>query len=467
MDIEGFRREVRAIIDSDRIIESPIELALYSYDASPAEEALPSMVIQPTSTREVSEILKLANKYLVPIVPSAGRTSLHGGPIPYGGAVVLDLMRMNKVIEVKVDDGYALVEPGVRIDELNAELARYGHFFPPDPASSMSATVGGAIANGAGGMRGAKYGTVKDWVLGAEVVLPTGSAVFMGCKTLKCRVGYDLLSLIIGSEGTLGIVTKAYLKIWPLPEAVIRLRAFFRNVEDAARAVGAIKARGIRPLIVEFMDGEAMSAVSQYISDFQYPQGSEAMLIIDVDGPPEAVRRYAKEVEDVVRGVGGFDIWWSMDRDEMEKIYLARRAAYPALLRLYKGRRVMPEDISVPPSRLPEAVKGIREIARKHNVPIVTWGHVGDGNLHPNIIYDPNNPEDLSRLKGIIRDVGELALSLDGTVSSEHGIGVLKREMLVRELEVKGPELIRLMREIKRVFDPNNILNPGKVIPPE
>lgn len=464
MNFESFRAEVRRIIDKDRIIESPGELMLYSYDASPAEAAIPRMVIQPLTTDEVSEILKLANEYLVPIVPSSGRTSLHGGPIPYNGAVVVDLMRMNKILEVNTSDSYVHVESGVRIDELNAELARHGHFFPPDPASSAAATVGGSLANGAGGMRGAKYGTVKDWVLGAEVVLPTGEPVFMGCKTLKCRAGYDLLSLVIGSEGTLGIITSAYLKIWPLPEAVVRLRVYFRDVIDAARAVSVIKARGFRPLIIEFLDRGTMEAVSSYISEFKYPSDSGAMLIIDLDGPPEAMNRYVDSIVSILKSMNGFSIEWTSDKDEMDKLYMARRAAYPALLRLFNGMRVMPEDISVPPSKLPAAVEGIASISGKYGLKIVTWGHVGDGNLHPNIIYDPNDKESISKLYSVTREIGLLAINLGGTVSSEHGIGVLKKELLAKEMEVKGPAQLRLMKAIKRVFDPNNILNPGKVI---
>ncbi|MGC9226941.1 FAD-binding oxidoreductase [Caldivirga sp.] len=464
MNFEAFRVEVRKIINEDRIIESQGELMLYSYDASPAEQATPRMVIQPLNTGEVSEILKLANEYLVPIVPSSGRTSLHGGPIPYNGAVVVDLMRMNKVLEVNLEDSYVHSEVGVRLDELNAELARYGHFFPPDPASSAAATVGGSLANGAGGMRGAKYGTVKDWVLGAEVVLPTGEVAFMGCRTLKCRAGYDLLSLIIGSEGTLGVITNAYLKIWPLPEAVARLRVYFRSIVDAARAVGVIKARGFRPLIIEFLDRGTMEAVSNYVKEFKYPEDAEAMLIIDIDGPPEAMDRYVNSMITLLGETGGFEIEWTSDRDEMDKIYMARRAAYPALLRLYSNERVMPEDISVPPSRLPEAVKGVRDIGNKYGLKIVTWGHVGDGNLHPNIIYNPSDQSSVSKLHSVTKEIGLLAINLGGTVSSEHGVGVLKKELLVSELGVKGIAQLRLMKAIKRAFDPNNVLNPGKVI---
>ncbi|MFP3315868.1 MAG: FAD-linked oxidase C-terminal domain-containing protein [Caldivirga sp.] len=464
MDFESFRAEVKRVVSGDKVIESRGELMLYSYDASPAESAIPRMVIQPETTNEVSEVIKLANEYLIPIVPSSGRTSLHGGPIPYNGAVVLDLMRMNKVLEVNLEDSYVHVEVGVRLDELNAELSRHGHFFPPDPASSAAATVGGSLANGAGGMRGAKYGTVKDWVLGAEVVLPTGEPVFMGCRTLKCRAGYDLLSLVIGSEGTLGVITNAYLKIWPLPEAIVRLRVYFRDVVDAARAVGMIKARGFRPLIVEFLDRGTMEAVSGYVKEFTYPRDSEAMLIIDLDGPPEAMKRYIDSMVNILKGAGGYEIEWTGDKDEMDRIYMARRAAYPALLRLFSGMRVMPEDISVPPSRLPEAVKGIGSIASKYGLKIVTWGHVGDGNLHPNIIYNPNDQSSVSKLYSVSRELGLMAINLGGTVSSEHGIGVLKKDLLTSELEVKGIAQLRLMKAIKKVFDPNNILNPGKVI---
>jgi len=463
MSLREFLLDAARIVGDDFVLTSPSQMIPYSHDASPAEPSMPSAVLLPGSAEEVSEIVKLANRYRVPLVPSGARTSLHGGPIPYGGAVVIDLMRMNRIMRVSIEDGYVETEAGVRLDELNAELSRHGYFFPPDPASAIAATVGGSIANGAGGMRAARYGTVKDWVLGLEVVLPTGDLVFVGCRTLKCRQGYGLTSLFVGSEGTLGIITSAVLKIWPLPENVARLRVFFKSPEDAIASVIRLRSRGFRPLILEFLDRATMDAVHSYISEFQYPEDAGAMLLIDIEGPKEAMGRL---IDSVRNTLGDYiSLEYAEDPEDMDRLYTARRAAYPALLRYRPNTVVYPEDFSVPPSRLIEAYRGYMEICRKYGLHCPTWGHVGDGNLHPNILIERGNEEARKAAFRAIYEMGLITIRLGGTVSSEHGIGIMKKELLVEELRWLGSEkLIEVMRNIKRILDPNGILNPGKIV---
>jgi glycolate oxidase len=310
-------------------------------------------------------------------------------------------------------------------------------------------------------MRSARYGTVREWVLGLEVVLPTGELVFVGCRTLKCRQGYNLVSLFVGSEG---IITKAVLKIWPLPEAVVRVRAFFNSPEDAVASVARLKSRGLRPLILEFLDKETMDAVQSYVQEFRYPSGAEAMLIMDIDGPGEALSRFVDSVGEILRAGGCIELDHSSDPEEMERLYLARRAAYPALLRS-RDVVVYPEDFSVPPSRLVEAYRGYVGICRRYGISCPTWGHVGDGNLHPNLLVERGNEEMRRRAMEAIREMGMLTIRLGGTVSSEHGIGVIKRELLLEELRSLGSEkLIEIMRGIKGLLDPNGIMNPGKIV---
>ena len=455
--------ELREIVGDKYVLAEPEELYVYSFDASGLPPVKPLAVVLPATTEEVSAVLKLANEKRIPVVPRGGGTGLTGAGIPVEDSIVLDLSRMNKILEINVTSGYVFAEAGVRLDELNAELAKYGYFLPPDPASSSVCTLGGSLAECAGGMRGLKYGTFREWVLALEVVLATGDVLWLGEKVTKCREGYDLVHLFVGSEGTLGIITKAALKIWPLPEKIVRILALFDTAEDAGRAVAEIRGAGLVPLVMEFLDSEVIKLVNKFAGQIIPEVG--AALIIDVDGEAEVVWKHVREIEDILKKCGAVEVKCSDDPKEMERLYLARRAAYPACLRLRPMPAVLIEDIVVPPEKLPEAVRRIKEIGRKYGRQILTFGHIGDGNIHPIAYTDPADPEHWKKTLECLDEINMMAVELGGAVSGEHGIGILKKEALRMWLERrKSSKALEIMRKIKEVLDPNNILNPGKVI---
>jgi len=463
--VDSYRQalnELKGTLGENKVFEDPKILYTYSFDASGLFPGKPLCVVRAFSREDVVNTLKITYKYGIPVTVRGSGTSLTGASIPSENSIVLDLSPMNRIIEVNVVDGYIVVEPGVRLDDLNSELAKYGYFVPPDPASSSTCSVGGCVAEDAGGMRGAKYGTFRNWVLALEVVLPDGEVVFLGEPVLKCRQGLSLLHLIIGSEGTLGVITKIYLKIWPLPEKIVRLMALFKSVEDAGRVVAEAKKHRIVPLIMEFLDKNVLKFVKE-ATGLDLPE-AEAAIIADVDGPLEAVWRYAKRLEEIMRKCGAFEVKASDDPEEMEKLYLARRSAYPASLKLRPMPAVLIEDITVPPSKLPVILKKIYQIAEKHGVPVVVFGHIGDGNLHPVIYTDPKDRELWEKAEKCFKEICLAAIELGGAIAGEHGIGLVKKEVLVEELKARNSlRALDLMKKIKQVFDPKNIMNPDKV----
>jgi len=454
--------KLKETLGDSKVFDDPKILYAYSFDASGLSSGRPFCVVRAFSREDVVATLKVAHKYSIPVTVRGSGTSLTGASIPSENSIVLDLSPMNKIIEVNVVDGYVVVEPGVRLDDLNSELAKYGYFVPPDPASSSTCSVGGCVAEDAGGMRGAKYGTFRNWVLALEVVLPDGETVFLGEPVMKCRQGLSLLHLMIGSEGLLGVITKIYLKIWPLPEKIVRLLALFNRVEDAGRVVAETRRNGIIPLIMEFLDRNVLKFVRE-ATGLNLPE-AEAAIIADVDGPSEAVWRYAEKLKKMMERCGAFYVKASDDPSEMEKLYTARRAAYPACLKLRPMPAVLIEDITVPPSKIPEMLKSIYIIAEKYSVPVVVFGHIGDGNLHPVIYTDPRKPDLWSRAEKCFEEICLAAVRLGGTIAGEHGIGLVKRKVLVKELEErKSLKALELMKKIKYVFDSKGIMNPGKV----
>ncbi len=454
-----------------KVCSDPAIVNLYSRESSGLEaEGQVLAVVFPETADDVSKLLSLAYREEFKVYPQGSATSLAGSAVPSQG-VVVSFERMNRVKEVNVVDGVAVVEPGVRIEELNLELSRYGYMFPVDPASQSVATVGGAINSGAGGMRGAKYGTMRDWVLALQVVLPDekGTVMKIGCRTVKCRQGYDLVRLIVGSEGTLAVVTEATLRITPLPEAVVTVLAFYRDLSDLASTVIAIREQGFQPLVMEFMDNRTVKAAVEFARTTIAAEGH--MLLVSVDVNREAIDRVLDELASLARRGGAVRVHTAKSMGEAEPLYAIRRSLFPAQVELarraYRGRRVhvLIEDIAVPPSRLVEAVEALRQLEEKYGFTTLMGGHVGDGNLHPAIGYPIDDPAARRRVAEWYREVMRLAVKLGGTVSAEHGIGVLKREGLAMELEALGAlKALDIMRGIKRLFDPKNILNPGKVV---
>lgn len=455
---------LRAIVP-DGVLTKREELIPYSRDASHFQGELPLAVVLPRTAEQVSRVLRHCSDNGIAIVARGGGTSLTGASIATGRAVVMSLLRMDRIIGVSVEDRCAEVEAGVRIDALNAHLARLGHLFPPDPGSSIAATVGGIINTNAGGLRCVRYGTTKDWVLGVEAVLMDGTILQVGNRTLKSRIGYDLTSLLVGSEGTLAVVTKAFVKIVSMPEAVGRLLAYFGDMETLGRSVAAIKASGLEPLTAEYLDRMTMDAV-EATGAFKFSISAPYVLLLDVDGPEEALNRYMEKAEGILRKYGALDVAATRDSAEMDRLYTARKGAYSSLLRMRRSERdiVVIGDVVVPPSTLPEVLKKTAELVRSEGIRVALFGHIGDGNIHANIFVDTDDSAEKERVEKFHTELGRVALEHGGSVSAEHGIGIEKIGLLRMEYEARHSETaLELMKSVKRVFDPKGLLNPGKV----
>lgn len=458
MAFKFFKKKTENIIPG-RVSTDKEELFCYGFDASSAEGA-PSAVVRPVSTEEVSEVAAFAFKNDTPIVPRGAGTGMTGGAVPLKGAVILSLEGMNRIIDIDAKNMVAIVEPGVINSHLQERLEDVNLFYPPDPASMKFCTLGGNVAENAGGPRAIKYGVTKDYVLGLETVLPDGRVLMTGGRTFKGVVGYDLTRLLVGSEGTLGIITKIFLKVLPMPEATVTLLCTFSHLDDAAQTVSKITSSSIIPRTLEFMDHESILAVENYKS-FGLPVNAEALLLIEVDGPHAAVLEEAEKIASICTSLNG-KVSIAEDMFSKQRIWEARRAISPALYHIRPTK--INEDIVVPRGRIPEMLRALREIADKNNLIIANFGHAGDGNIHVNIMTDKNDEEEYGRAKDSIKDIFEAALKLNGTISGEHGVGLTKKQFVGMELSDLS---IEVMRKIKNVFDPKGILNPGKIFPPD
>ncbi len=460
---KGIIRELERIVGEEYVITSESEKLPYKYDASLFSGSLPEAVVLPSSTEEVSQILKLCNENRIPVVPRGAGTSLTGGPTPVEGSIVLSLIRMNRIIEVSISDNYAFVEAGIRLGRLNEYLTeKYNYYFPPEPASSIAATVGGVIANDSSGLSGIRFGSVKNWVLGLEVVLPNGKILQLGNKTLKYRVGYDLVSLIVGSEGTLAVVTKAYLKIWPRPGKFVRFVAYFDDIRKVGEAVLKIKSAGFTPLLAEFIDRSYINILRE-IRNLDAPENAECALMVDIESSEGSVERMLG----VLRSLDPIEIRFSDDPKEIEELSKIRKGVASVLLHLRSKNTEtkVTSDIIVPPSKLPEFLIALKKKLEEYKVIAPMLGHIGEGNIHVDIMCDTADEKSVSRAVRLLEEMGRMALEYGGSVSAEHGIGLEKRDLLVEEYRYrKSEEAVELMKQIKRIFDPNNILNPGKVL---
>jgi len=464
--------DLRKILGKESVDDDELTIKLHSMNAI-FQEGSAIAVVFPKSTEEVSAVLSYAYRKDLKIYPQGSTSELVGSSTPKDDGVILSMSRMNRIKEYSVVDMYAVAEPGVRLIELNEVLAKAGYTFPIDPASVKAATVGGAINSGAGGLMGVKYGTMKDAVLGLEIVLPDerGTVVRIGGKTTKHRAGYDLVRLIVGSEGTLAVVTEATLKIVPIPENIVTIAAFFPSVDDLANAVVEIKRRRVNLHIAEFLDADTVE-----IAKIMRPRikGEGNLLIISVEVAREAAERMLSMLEEIMRDNNASSVFKARTAGEAEEIGIfdIRRGYYSAMVRMVADKRknierrvfILGEDISVPPSRLPECVKRLRELAEKYEIKMVLGGHIGDGNLHPAVWYEEGYEEEERKAREVVNEIMKLAIELDGTVSSEHGIGTTKNEFLRMEMERRGGlKALEMMKEIKKVFDPKGILNPGKI----
>ena len=446
-------KELKNIVGPAYLSTSPEDMVAYSYDAT-QREVLPWAVARPVSAQEVSEILRLANRELFPVVPRGAGTGMSGGSVPVHNGLVLSLERMNRILEIDDHNLIAVVEPGVITGDLQREVEARGLFYPPDPASNQFCTIGGNVAECAGGLRAVKYGVTKDYVLGLEVVLPTGEIIRTGARTAKSVAGYDLTKLIVGSEGTLGVATTIILRLLPLPESVRTISAFFSTIEGAATAAAKIIASRIIPRALEFVDRHALRAVENYLKE-DIAGGAAAMLLVEVDGAADSTARESERIAEIMTGAGAPNVKKAETDAEREQLWKARRAISPALYTI-KPKKVN-EDIVVPRSRIPDILREIEEIAKRYDLLIVNFGHAGDGNIHTNIMIDE---ADTSKADSAVKEIFESTLRMGGSISGEHGIGLSKAAYLPMEI---GPAALAAMRHIKQALDPNNILNPGKI----
>jgi glycolate oxidase len=454
-EVERVAERLREIVKPEDVLTYPEDLYCYSRDAS-WFQAMPDIVVRPHSAEEVARIVKLANLEETPVTPRGAGTNLSGGAVPIRGGIVVDMSGMNRVLEIDKTNLRAIVEPGVVHTDLEEELAKRGLFWPPDPASGDACTMGGVLAECGGGMRALKYGTTRDWVLGLEVVLATGEVIRTGALTLKCATGWDLTRLFVRSEGTLGIITKAILKVRPIPESLLRMFATFDKLETAAAAVGKIFDAGVVPTIMEILDRTTIHVVNDYAKT-ELPD-VEAVMILDVDGTEEECNKLAAKIESIFLGVGAKDVQRATNAKETTDLYRARKSAIAALSRVKPTTLI--EDVTVPVSKLPSMIRRIDEISKRYRIFVATFGHAGDGNLHPTLCTDERDPEEWERAMKCYRDICLAAIEMGGTISGEHGIGLCKTPYFEDEV---GRETIEVMRRIKRALDPLNILNPGKM----
>ncbi len=452
-------KELKKIVGSKYVSADAATLKAYSYDVS-LYKGSPDFVVRPRTAKEVSEIVKLANKYKIPVIPRGSGSGTTGGAVPIKGGIVIDLTRMNSILEIDTANLQVVVEPGVVHAKLNRELSKFGYFFPPDPGSTEIATIGGLIANGGSGMRSVKYGTTKDYVLALEVVLPTGEIINVGSKAPKTASGYDLPRLFVGSEGTLGIITKAVLKILPKPPARGVLLAAFDDLEDAGNAVVNTFAAGIIPSAIEILDKTALKAVKRYSQSVDVPI-VDAVLLFEVDGSPSGVKEEIARIAEVCKESGAAKIRVATSEEECEKIWSARALVGAAITSLDPKRvRVYEaEDITVPISKVPEMLRKLRQISEKYQIEIVTFGHIGSGNLHPAILVDTSNRDEFERMRKASDEIQMAALELGGTTTGEHGVGISR----AKYMEIEHGKALEVMRAIKRALDPNNIMNPYKM----
>jgi glycolate oxidase len=451
------KQKLISIVTEKNFDDSKIERLVYSYDATPNFQSMPDAVISPRNSEEISDILKICNQYGVPIVPRGSGTNLCAGTCPTEGGIVLLFKHMNKILEIDEENLTVTVQPGVITLDMIHAIEEKGLFYPPDPSSMKISTIGGNINENSGGLRGLKYGVTRDYVIGLEAVLPNGDIIRTGGKLAKDVAGYDLTRLFVGSEGTLGVITEATLKLIPMPETRKTMLALYHDLSAAARSVSKIIANKIIPTTLEFLDQATLKVVEDY-AQIGLPTDVQAVLLIEQDGPPEVVERDIAKIAEVCKQENAVSIQIAATEEEAMALRTARRAALSAVARL--APTTILEDATVPRSEIANMVKAINEITEKYQLTICTFGHAGDGNLHPTCATDARNHDEMERVEKAFAEIFEKAIELGGTITGEHGVGAMKAPYLEWKLKKEG---IAAMMGIKQAFDPKNIMNPGKV----
>ncbi len=450
--------ELKTIVGETNVLTANTDRITHSYDAT-QKQHLPDVVVYAATTEEVSLVVVLANREYIPILPRGAGSGFTGGTLPVRGGIVLVVTKMNKILDIDTDNLTAVVEPGVVTAELQKEVEKRGLFYPPDPASKDFSTLGGNVAECAGGPRCVKYGVTKDYILGLEVVTPIGDIINTGGHTLKNVVGYDLTKLFVGSEGTLGIVTKIILKLLPKPEAKKTMLVQFETIDGAAQSVSEIIRSKIIPTTLEFLDRATINCIRD-ISPIPLPDDCQAILIIEVDGDQDVLEKQASRILNIIKPLGVIDIKVASTHKESEEIWQVRRNVSPSLRKVNPNK--FNEDIVVPRSKVPNMIRRLEAISKKYEIPIVNFGHAGDGNIHVNIMVDLAVEGTEEKVGKAMDEIFQAAVDLDGVISGEHGIGTSK----MNYLQVGVNEAtISYMKTIKKALDPNGILNPGKIFP--
>jgi glycolate oxidase len=449
--------ELRRIVGAQDVLTSKEDLIPYAFDGTAAMQEMPGCVVFARNTAEVSAILKLAAANKTPVVTRGSGTGLSGGSVPVANCIVLCLVKMDKILELDRANLTMLVEPGVTTIAIADAATAAGLFYPPDPGSMKISTIGGNVAENSGGLRGLKYGVTRNYVMGLEVVLPDGEVAWMGNKCVKDVAGYSLKDLFVGSEGTLGIITKVLLRLIPKPAAKKTMVATFNQMDHAAEAVSAIIAAQIIPCTLEFLDRTTIHCVEDY-AKVGLPLDCEALLLMETDGHPAVVAEEAGQMERICREKGCLEVRMAKDDAEAAKLATARRSAFSALARV--APTTILEDATVPRSELARMIRFVEAVAKKYKLRIGTFGHMGDGNLHPTFLTDERNKDEMHRVEEAFKEIFDEAIRLGGTITGEHGIGLAKKSFLPK---FAGEAQMRLLRELRRTLDPAGILNPGKM----
>ncbi len=445
------------IVGKENLETSNVERAAYSYDSSPSEPVMPAAVIAPRNAQEIAAIMELCNEHKIPVIPRGAGTNLSGGTIPVEGALIIIFRHLNKIVELDEENLTVTVQPGVITADIHTLVEAKGLFYPPDPGSMKISQIAGNIIENAGGLRGLKYGVTGHYVIGLEIVLPNGKIIRTGGKLAKDVAGYNLTQLYVGSEGTLGIITEAILKLIPKPETKKTMLALYQSMDAAARTVSKIIANKIIPATLEFLDQPTLRVVEDY-AKVGFPTDVEAILVIEQDGPESVVERDMALIAELCKSEQATSVHIAASEEEANALLTARRSALSALARL--APTTILEDATVPRSEVARMVKAINEIAAKYNLHICTFGHAGDGNLHPTCPTDARNKEEMHRTEMAFAEIFEKAIEFGGTITGEHGVGIMKAPYLSLKVGEAG---IEVMRAIKLAIDPNNIMNPGKM----
>ncbi|MRH41253.1 glycolate oxidase subunit GlcD [Aquibacillus halophilus] len=453
----AIKEKLIQIVGNQNFQDSKASQLVYSFDATPQFQTLPDAIVSPHNTGEISEIVKICNEYKIPIVPRGSGTNLSAGTTPVEGGIVLLFKHMNQILEIDEENLTITTQPGVITLDLMNRVEAKGLFYPPDPSSMKISQIGGNINENSGGLRGLKYGVTRDYVMGLEIVMPNGDIIRTGGKLAKDVAGYDLTRLFVGSEGTLGIITEATLKLLPMPKAKKTILALYEDLDAAAQTVSKIIANRIIPITLEFLDQKTIQAVEDF-AKIGLPTDVKAVLLIEQDGEPETVEKDIEKIAELCKQNHAVEVKIAASEEEADALRTARRSALSALARL-KPTTIL-EDATVPRSEIAKMVSAINQIAEKYDVEICTFGHAGDGNLHPTCLTDVRNEEEIERVEKAFEEIFKKAVELGGTITGEHGVGAMKAPYLHLKLGEAG---IAAMYGIKQAFDQNNIMNPGKI----